>query len=247
MPFDLPLTLVAALAVALFAAALVRGYSGFGFSAIFLAFAALVTDPVPLIPVVFMGEIAMTAVQARGIRGHVDWLRVVWMLLGAALTLPLAIMAVLALPTETVRLAVSTIILAMALVMLAGWTLKSRLSLPAHTGVGMIAGIANAAGVGGLPVAACLTAQPMPPATFRATMIVFLTGIDLLTLPLMGLGGNITAQTFAAALWALPILIAGTLLGNRRFAAAPPAAFRRFGVWLLLILAAAGIIRALLS
>ncbi|MBS1304314.1 sulfite exporter TauE/SafE family protein [Loktanella sp. SALINAS62] len=245
MPFDLTPQIVIVLAVALFGAALVRGYSGFGFSAIFIAVAALVTNPVPLIPVVFLCEIAMTALQARGIRGHVDWSRALWLLAGAAVALPFAIFGMLALPVPAVRLVISVVIGAMALVLLSGWSLKTRLPLPAHAGVGLLAGTANAAGVGGLPVAACLGAQPIPAATFRATMIVFLTGIDLMTLPLMALGGNVTGDTFLAAVIAAPILAVGILLGNRRFAAAPPAAFRRFAIWLLLALSMLGLIRAL--
>ena len=233
------------LAVTLVVAAFIRGYSGFGFSAIFIAVAALVTNPVPLIPVVFLCEIAMTALQARGIQGHIDWPRALWLLGGAAVALPFAVFGLLALPTETIRLVLSLLIGLMALILLSGWRLKLPLPLPAHAGVGLIAGTANAAGVGGLPVVACLGAQPIPAPAFRATMIVFLTGIDLMTLPLMALGGNITAQTFLLAALAAPLLAIGILLGNRRFTAAPPAAFRRAATWLLLALSALGLARGL--
>ncbi|MFZ3582504.1 TSUP family transporter [Loktanella sp. DJP18] len=245
MPFDLPPGTVTLLAAALLVAALVRGYAGFGFSAIFIAFAALVTDPVPLIPVVFLAELAMTALQARGLRGHVDWPRVRALLLGAAIALPFAVFALLSLPVDGVRLLVSIIVGGLALVMLSGWTLQRRLGQGGHVAIGLAAGAANAVGVGGLPVATCLAAQPMPAATFRATMIVFLTGVDLMTLPLMAWGGAVTTDTFIAAALASPLLAAGILLGNRRFAAAPPAAFRRFAVGLLLVLAGLGLIRSL--
>lgn len=244
MPFALTPGLSLALAAALFGAALVRGYSGFGFSAIFIAFSALLTDPVPLIPVVFICELAMTALQAKGIRGHVDWSRALALLAGAAIALPFSVFTLLSLPVDGVRLLVSLIVGGMALLLLTGWTLEQRLGQPGHIGVGVLAGTANAVGVGGLPVAACLSAQPMQAATFRATMIVFLTGVDLMTLPLMGLGGAVSTETFKAALLASPLLAAGILLGNRRFAAAPPEAFRRFAVLLLLVLSVLGLIRA---
>ena len=246
MPFDLAPGIAAYLACALLGAAIIRGYTGFGFSAIVIACAALVTNPLPLMPVIFLCEIAMTALQARGIRGHVDWSRALALLGGAAVALPLAVTTMLTLPVEAVRLLVSAVIGALALLMLTGWTLQRPLGRAGHIAVGMIAGAANAAGVGGLPVAACLGAQNIPPATFRATMIVFLTGIDLMTLPLLGLGGQITQATFVAALIAAPLLAIGILLGNRRFAAAPPSAFRRLATWLLLALSALGLIRALI-
>ncbi|MBU0781533.1 MAG: TSUP family transporter [Alphaproteobacteria bacterium] len=245
MPFDLAPAAAAFLACALLGAAIIRGYTGFGFSAIFIACASLVTNPLPLIPVVFMAEIAMTSLQARGMRGHIDWHRAGALLAGAALALPAAIWVMLQLPAPTVQLLISAIIGVLSLVMLSGWTLQQPLGRMGHVLTGIVAGSANAAGVGGLPVAACLGAQPIPAATFRATMIVFLTGLDLMTLPLLGLGGQITTDTFAAALIATPFLAAGILLGNRRFAAAPPATFRRFATWLLLCLSALGVLRSL--
>ena len=245
MPFDLAPGIAAYLACALLLAAIVRGYTGFGFSAIVLSAAALVTNPLPLIPVLFMAEIAMTTLQLRTVRDHADWRRALALLGGAALILPLAFGAMLALPADLVRLTVSLVIGAMALLLLTGWTLTRPLGPAGHVGVGVIAGAANAAGVGGLPVAACLGAQPIAPATFRATMVVFLTGIDILSLPLLAWGGQITADTFRAALLAAPILALGLTIGSRRFDAAPPATFRRLATWLLLLLSGLGLIRSL--
>ena len=108
MLFDLGLEQVAALTIALVGAAYVRGYSGFGFSAIFIASAALITNPLPLIPVVFACEIIMTAFQARGIRAHVNWRRVMALLAGAAIALPFSVSAMLAFGADTARLAASS-------------------------------------------------------------------------------------------------------------------------------------------
>ena len=159
--------------------------------------------------------------------------------------MPFAFGAILALPAHLVRLTISLVIGAMALLLLTGWTLTRPLGRTGHVGVGMIAGAANAAGVGGLPVAACLGAQPIPPATFRATMVVFLTGVDILSLPLLARGGQVTADTGLAVLMAAPILALGLTIGSRRFDAAPPATFRRLATWLLLILSCLGLFRAL--
>lgn len=244
MPFDLGPGQIAALSIALLVAAYVRGYSGFGFSAIFIAFAALLTNPLPLIPVVFACEMLMTVFQARGIRGHVDWGRVGALLAGAALVLPVSVWVILSLGETSVRLVVSGIVLMMSLVLLSGWTLQRRIAMPGHAGVGMVSGLCNSAGIGGLPVAAFLTAQPMPAATFRATMIVYLTGLDLITLPLLWAGGLVTWDTAIAAAFAFPLLGLGVWLGGRQFLSASPVTFRKFAVMLLLGLAVLGLIRA---
>ena len=246
MPFDLSLGTSAALAIALLCAAFVRGYSGFGFSAIFIAFAALLVNPLPLIPVVFACEMLMTVFQARGIRGHVDWRRVAALLCGAAIALPLSVSFMLSVDSETVRLIVSAIVLVMSLVLLSGWTLQRHIKAPGHAGVGFVSGLCNAAGIGGLPVAAFMTAQPMAAQTFRATMIVYLTGLDLITMPFLWHGGLVTIDTVYGLLMAFPILGLGVWLGGRRFSAASPESFRRFAVFLLLSLASLGLLRIIL-
>ena len=245
MPFDLGPGTAAALAFALLGAAFVRGYSGFGFSAIFIAFAALLTNPLPLIPVVFACEISMTAFQARGIRGHVDWRRVAWLLGGAAIALPLSVSFILSVGDTTVRLIISAVILVLSLILLTGWTLKRPIKGPGHGGVGLLSGMCNSAGIGGLPVAAFLSAQPIPAARFRATMIVYLTGLDLITLPLLWVGGLVTWDTALGIALAFPMLALGVWLGGRQFLAASPSTFRRFAVMLLLALSVLGLLRAM--
>ncbi|WP_322894143.1 MULTISPECIES: TSUP family transporter [unclassified Yoonia] len=247
LPFDLGPGTAAALACALLGAAFVRGYSGFGFSAIFIAFAALFTNPLPLIPVVFACEILMTAFQGRGIRGDIDWRRVLWLLLGAAIALPFSVTVILSVGEDTARITISTLILILALILLSGWTLQTRIGALGHGSVGIVSGMCNSAGIGGLPVAAFMSAQPMQAATFRATMIVYLTGLDLITLPLLWIGGLVTWDTVIAAIIAFPLLGLGVWLGGRRFLAASPTAFRRSAVLLLLMLATLGLIRAILT
>ena len=230
--------------MALVGAAFVRGYSGFGFSALFIAFAALLTDPVPLIPVVFSCEIVMTAIQARGIRGHVDWRRVGALVVGAALTVPIAVWGIATVDTDTARLAISGAILVLGLILLTGWTVQARIGRAGHVAVGAVSGLCNGAGVGGLPVVAFLAAQPVAPATFRATMIVYLTALDLITLPLMYLAGLITFETVIGVALALPLLWLGLTVGSRRFLAASPTGFRRLAIGLLVTLAVLGLLRA---
>lgn len=247
MPFGFSPELLAALSIGLLGAAYVRGYSGFGFSALFIAWASLWTNPIPLIPVVYACEILMTAFQARGIRGHVDWRRVLWLVGGACVTLPLAVFYIANVAGDTARLVVSGVILILSLVLLAGWTFRGRINGPGHAGVGALSGLCNGVGVGGLPVVAFLTAQPVAPAMFRGTMIVYLTLLDMITLPMMYVAGLISWETVYAAGLALPILGLGLWLGGRRFSSASPEGFRRLAIILLFTLACLGILRAILA
>lgn len=247
MPFGYPPEILAALAIALVGAAFVRGYSGFGFSAIFIAIAALMTNPLPLIPVVFACEIAMTAFQVPSIRGNVDWRRIGTMLLGAFLTMPFAIAIIVTVGDNTARLVVSGFIFCLAILLLMGFSFTRQLGLVPHLAVGTLSGTVNSVGVGGLPIAAFLTAQPIRAAQFRASMIVYLTAIDLVALPLMWWNGLVTSDTALACALAFPLLALGVWIGGRHFHAASPENFRRFAILLLIALSGVGLIRGVMA
>lgn len=233
LPFDLSAGQGAYLAAALFVAAYIRGYSGFGFSAIFIILAALTTNPLPLIPVIFSCEIAMTLFQARGIRPHIDWTRVWPLLIGAGLATVPAVTVMAQLGEEQARLAISAIILCLSLILLSGWQLTRLIGTKGNLAVGFLSGMVNSAGVGGLPTAAFLTAQPLAPAVFRATMIIFLTGIDILALPVMHANGLTGSDTLVGVVLAFPILGLGVWAGGLRFSTASQGQFRRVIVVML--------------
>lgn len=244
LPFDLGPWGAAFLAAAAFAAAFVRGYSGFGFAAVFISAGGLVTNPLKLVAVAILADLAMTGQMWRGIRGEADWKRAGLLFAGALAGLPLGLWALTRISEDAVRLTVALYVLAMGLVLLRGWVLRAQ-GPGVALGTGVLSGAANAAGVGGLPVVALMAAQAIPPARFRATIVAYFLLLDLWTLPLLwghGLFGRDTA--LALALLA-PFFVAGTWAGSRRFLRAAPQDFRRFAIWALIALALLGLGRAL--
>jgi hypothetical protein len=89
-----------------------------------------------------------------------------------------------------------------------------------------------------------MSAQPMQAAAFRATMIVYLTGLDIITLPLLWAGGLVSWDTAIGLVMAFPLLGLGVWLGGRQFLSASPSTFRRFAVMLLMTLSVLGLLRA---
>jgi uncharacterized protein len=246
LPLHLTVAQGLAMAAAVVVAAFVRGYSGFGFSALTIAFAALIADPRAVMPVVFFCELGMTLLQARGVLRLIDWGRVLAMLAGAVVVMPFSVAFLAQVGLDTARLAISSVILLMCGVLLTGWTLRQRIGGPGHFGVGMISGLCNGAAVGGLPVAAFLSAQPVAAPVFRATMIAYLTTIDIVALPLFAHAGLVTHDTLVAALLSVPLLIAGLTLGGRHFLAASPQGFRRMAIGLLAVLSLLGLLKSVM-
>ena len=68
MPYDLGPAAVAWLVAATFVAGFVRGYSGFGFSAMLIAASSLVTNPLNFVFVVVLLEALMSVQAGKGRR-----------------------------------------------------------------------------------------------------------------------------------------------------------------------------------
>lgn len=246
MPFELSLLGTAWMAAAILIAAFIRGYSGFGYSAMVIAASSLVMNPLNMVAVVVILETAMSLQAARGIAQDVDWRRVWLMLAGAAVGLPLGLWALTGVSEDTARAVISSYVLVMCLVLLAGWRMAAEARGLSNLGMGVISGLANAPGMGGLPIAAFFAAQPMRAAVFRATLIAYFPILDLYSAPLYWYAGLVSWDTLWASLIALPLTFLGNWLGGRHFLNTDPKEFRRFAIMLLAGLAGMGLGKAML-
>ena len=227
-------------------AAFVRGYSGFGYSALVIAASSLVTSPLNFVAVVVLLEFAMSLQAWRGAGPDVDWRRVGFLLAGAAVGLPLGLWALTAISEDAARAVISAYVLAMCGVLLFGWRLRAEVRGKGNLAAGLVSGLANAPGMGGLPVAAFFAAQPMGAPVFRATLIAYFPILDLYSAPLYWAHGLVSWDTLWASLWLLPLTILGNWLGGRHFFGTDPQEFRRFAILLLGGLAILGLGKAAL-
>ncbi len=246
MPFDLGLGGTIWMAVAVLAAAFVRGYSGFGFSAMVIAASGLAGNPLNFVAVVVILETAMSLQAAKGAGPDVDWRRVWLLMAGAAVGLPLGLWGLTGVSEDTARAMISAYVLVMCGVLLMGWRLRGEVrGVAGNVAAGLVSGLANAPGMGGLPIAAFFAAQPMQAAVFRATLIAYFPLLDLYAAPLYWWSGLVTWDTLWASLMALPLTFFGNWLGGRHFLNTDPQDFRRFAIVLLAGLAGLGLLKAL--
>ncbi len=152
LPFGLSPAAAAFLAGAFFIAALVRGYSGFGLTAMSVSAAGLVTNPLNFVPVVIVADIALTVLQAKGIHRHIDWRRVAALSAGALAGVPIGVRALSGIGIDPARAMIAAFILVMCSILWHGWTFRKHVGAAGHVSVGVLSGITNAAAVGGFEV-----------------------------------------------------------------------------------------------
>jgi len=246
IPFDLSPIGLGWMAITVLVAGFVRGYSGFGFSALTIASSALVTNPLHFVAVVVVWETVMTGQALSGIWKDVDWRRVGLLLVGAMVGMPIGIWALTSISEDAARAVISGYVLGMSLILLAGWKLRGRVGPFANLGAGVVSGLANAPGMGGLPVAAFFAAQAMSPAVFRATLVAYFPLLDLYSAPIYWWNGMVTWDTVWISRIGLPLVFLANWLGSRHFLRTDPQDFRRFAIFLLAGLAALGLIKSVL-
>ena len=207
---------------------------------------SVVTNPLNFVAVVVIAETVMTLQSWSGLSREVDWARVRWLLMGAVVGMPLGLWALTYVSEDGARLVVSLYVLAMCLILLAGFRMLREAGRGPTLATGVISGLANAPGMGGLPVAAFFAAQPIAPAVFRATVVAYFPLLDVFSAPLYWMAGLVTMDTFWASLIVLPLTLVGNWLGGRHFFNTDPQDFRRFAILLLAALAALGLVKAVL-
>lgn len=246
------LTWLLCLAVVLLAGA-VRGFAGFGFSALSVSALSLFLPPAQVIPPLLMLEIAASITLLRSAWKDTDWTWLSWLMLGNVLCIPVGLALLSYAPENTVRLLIGLVLVVVVSLQLRGlrWTGAPTRRLRLLTG--LVSGLVNGvAAMGGLVVVVMLNASSLSPLVLRATLVLlFLFGdiYALLCAGLMPTSAHLGApllgwETLRLALALLPAMLLGMALGQRLFHGVSPERFRRYVLQLLLLLALITLARA---
>ena len=241
--------------VIVFAAGVVRGLAGFGFSAVCVAGLSLFVPPAQVVPPTFMLEVMASLTMLRSALRHVDWNWLSWLMLGNILCVPLGVALLAVVPETPMRLLIGVLLLLATGALRAGLRLSLEPTRWVRLATGLVSGFINGvAAIGGITVAVMLSTAQMPPAAMRGTMVMLLLLTDiyalvwaaLLTLSMGSQQGPdlLGRSTLVTAMWMTPAMLAGIWVGSRFFSILSPEQFRRHVLNVLLLIAAAGVIRA---
>ena len=250
LPMAWPL-LAASLCV-VFAAGIVRGFAGFGFSALCVAGLTLFMSPAQVVPPIFVLEVLASLTLLRSAWKDVDWNWLSWLVVGNALCIPLGV-ALLAYVDETpLRLLIGALLLLAATLLRSGWRLALEPTAAVRLATGLISGFVNGvAAIGGIAVAVMLSSTALAPAAMRATLILMFLFTDLYALAWAAVlpsdvGQDLLgARTLQLAVWLAPAMLVGIWVGQRAFAGVSPELFRRRVLNLLMLIAGLSVLRAL--
>src|SRR5262245_30706030 len=202
-------------ALCIFGAAVVRGYSGFGFSLLAITALSLVLPPVTVVPSIFLLEVAASIRLLPEVWGQVHWRSIRWLLVVCLVGTLLGVRALAGVPNTPMKLALAIFVLLSAILLMRGVALKSMPGIVGTFGTGVATGLLNGGfGMGGPPLVIFYLSTPAGVAAGRAAIIAFIIATDLLGLAFQAREGLITADTFRLAAWFLSPLLLGVWLGS---------------------------------
>lgn len=249
-----PLPVLAAGLLVSLGAGVVRGFAGFGYSALTVAGLSVFVAPSTVVPAVLALEVVASVSMLRSSLRDADrdWLR--WLLIGNLVFIPVGIALLVVLPTTTLRLLVGGVLMASAIGLLRASerTFAPTRALRATAGIasGLLNGVTAS---GGVVAAMLMAAAHVPAAALRATMVSFLffAGIyAVLCALLLPMGSGTQLISMATLRWGLmlaPTMLLGVWIGRHSFANANPAGYRHHVLRLLIVISGLGVLRALID
>lgn len=224
---------------AVFVAAFIRGFTGFGSSLMWVPSLSLVLPPAAVVPVTFLLEAAASAHLLPSVRAHADWPSLWRIWAGAAIGLPVGLYVIAAAPADATRAAVALTVIVAAVLLWRGIRLKRVFTGGRVTLVGGAAGLLmGGVGIPGPPVFLYYLAAPVAIAIGRASIITFLLGIGVLASGFAAAQGLLDVDAALRAAMLLPLVLAGNALGARAFGLADPERARHGALVMLMVMGA---------
>ncbi len=209
------------------AAALVRGFAGFGAALIFVPIASAAYGPTIAAPTLLLVDFVMTFPYFLGGIRRCRWPTVLPTALAAMLLSPLGAWALAVGDRTMLRWAISIAILLLVALIASGWRYRSEPTVPVSAGVGAIAGfLGGFAQISGPPVIALWVSGPLPARTIRANMFVFFTVITIASFTAYWVNGFFTADVLHLSVAVAPAFGVALFVGARIFGRLAGAGYR---------------------
>jgi uncharacterized membrane protein YfcA len=225
---------------AIFVASVIRGFTGFGSSLMWVPSLSLVLPPIAVVPITFLLEAAASMHLLPSVRKQSDWPALGRIWLGAAVGVPAGLYILSVVPADATRAAVALTVIAAAGLLWRGVRLKAAFTGAQVTLVGGVAGLlTGSVGIPGPPVFLYFLSAPVDIAVSRASIITYLLGAGALGSIFAAAQGLLGFDALVRAGMLLPLVLVGNYLGAHAFRRADPERARRGA---LVVLMAVGIV-----
>jgi len=235
-----------ALSSLVLAASVIRGYAGFGFSAIVVAGASLFLPTREVVPLVLLLEIIASLQMATQVWRHVNWRMVLYILTASILLIPLGQYVLLWVEVEPMRVIAGFLMLAAVVLTATGRSFPFKNEPKGWFLIGTVSGFMNGLlAMGGMWAMIFLLSSGTQIATVRASLVALFFATDSYAVLAGSVQGLINGIILVRFIWALPALFLGVWIGSRKFESSNANTYKKVVLWLLSALAVLLLLKAL--
>ncbi len=227
-----------------FIASIIRGFNGFGFSAICISGFSFILPAIEIVPVILALEVIISIFMVPYIWSKIDWRFVFKIILGIIVGSPIGLYLLKHLNPETTHLSVCLLIIFFSILLMKGYSNQKINNNYGKFFTGIVSGTLNGlTTLGGMPVALFLLTTNIQPAIIRGSLaaLFFLTDIYAFTLSFFA--GIVDMTTIYRVIPLIIILPLGVFIGNKFFVKSKEATYKKVVFYFLIIISIFGIFR----
>lgn len=228
---SLPSHLVLLAIASIFAAAVLRGFTGFGFALAAVPLLGMFLPPKDVVPIAIVLQLLGSLLDIRSSTTSCHWPSLRWLMIGAALGLPLGVAVMVTIPAPAARLVISAITIFAVIILSRGFALPAVPGRGATSAVGFVAGVFNGlAAMPGPPVVAYYMSIPVTREGTRSSLMVFFMMTSVVATIAALSVGLVTMEVIVLSVIGLPAMWIGTKLGEIGFKYGSPEMHRRVSI-----------------
>jgi len=231
-----------------FIASIIRGFNGFGFSAICISGFSFILPAIEIVPIILILEVIISIFMAPYVWSKIDWSFVLKLLIGITIGSPIGLYLLKYLPPDVIHLSVSVLIILFSLLLMKGYVNQKINNNYGKFFTGTISGTLNGlTTLGGMPVALFLLATSIQPAIIRGSLAALFFFTDIYAFVLSFFAGIVDMTTINRTLPLIIILPIGVYIGDKFFVKSKEKTYKKVVFYFLIFISVFGIFRAINS
>jgi uncharacterized membrane protein YfcA len=242
--FQLSLVEIYFIIFTVFIASIIRGFNGFGFSAICISGFSFILPAIEIVPIILALEVVISIFMVPYIWNKIDWRFVFKILLGIIIGSPIGLYLLKHLSPETTHLTVCLLVIFFSILLMKGYSNQKINNNYGKIFTGIVSGILNGLStLGGMPVALFLLITSIQPAVIRGSLAALFFLTDIYAFILSFFSGIVDITTIHRVIPLTIILPIGVFIGNKFFIKSKEETYRKVVFYFLIFISMLGIFR----
>jgi uncharacterized protein len=242
--FQLSLTEIYYIIFIVFIASIIRGFNGFGFSAICISGFSFILPAIEIVPIILALEVVISIFMVPYIWNKIDWRFVFKILLGITIGSPIGLYLLKYLNPQITHLSVCLFVIFFSILLMKGFSNRKINNDYGKFFTGIVSGTLNGlTTLGGMPVALFLLITSIQPAVIRGSLAALFFLTDIYAFILSFFAGIVDMITIYRVIPLIIILPLGVFIGNKFFVKSKEETYRKVVFYFLIVISIIGILR----